>query len=401
MGCALTIFPLRAHASQYAIRAILGCALFVMWWSFALPRADAQSANVTADLLARINRERVARGLAPLALNASLTAAAQNHANDVVNSGKYGHVGSDGSMAADRAARAGYGAYSWGRRIGENWANYRDTATAFAMWMESAPHRGNILHPLYRELGIGVAPTTIGTFVYVLVFGAQPNVLPVFINDGAPRTTDLNVRLTLTTDEVAPAGDGANIGKPTEVQISNASNFAGASWQPFASPIKWTLAEDASTKTVYVKYRDAKGRTATSSASIAFGASNDAPAGRAPAAQIAATSTRDVTATPRATATLTRTATRAPATSTVTATATIAPTETSSPTPTDSPTETATWTPMPSPTITPFVVTATPESRAETTDANQLPDPVALGAFGIGVMLGVLALVNRLANRIL
>ena len=139
------------------------------------------------------------------------------------------------------------------------------------MWMESAPHRANILHQLYREMGIGVAPNSSDTFVYVIDFGAQPNVLPIFINDGATETKSLDVKITLTSEEVTPNGDGDNIGRPVQMMISNASELAGAQWQPFAPTINWTLAPNGGTKTVYVKYRDAKGRTATASASIVFG----------------------------------------------------------------------------------------------------------------------------------
>ena len=241
------------------------------------PTAPAQSNDQVADLAARVNRERVTRGLAPLALNAKLTAAAQAHAEDVARNGRTtsaqeGHIGSDGSTVFDRVVRAGYGAYSWGRRLGENWAWYRSTAEAMAMWLDSAPHRANILHQLYREMGIGVAAVGNGTFVYVIDFGSQPNILPIFINDGASETKSLDVKVTLTSEQVAPNGDGDNIGQPVQVMISNAADFAGVAWQPFAPTMNWTLAANGGTKTVYVKYRDAKGRTAIASDSIVFGA---------------------------------------------------------------------------------------------------------------------------------
>lgn len=365
----------------------------------------AQTPNAVADLLARINRERITRGLAPYALNAQLTTAAQTQANDMVRSGKFDHIGSDGSMAVDRAARAGYSAYSWGRRIGENWAHYRDPATAMEMWMDSAPHRGNILHPLYREIGIGATPAEYG-FAYVLVFGAQPNVLPVFINDGASATNDPHVRITLTTEDVAATGDGAQvIGKPTEAQISNDADFAGATWRPFAPQIKWTLSSGNGTKTVYVKYRDAKGRVATASSSIMVGASNSAgSSARAPAAQTEPTKTRESSPTPTWRATPTPTRARPSATITLILVTLPTGTPTLSPAPTDTPIATATITPteiVVTPTPTQTAVTATPANipSVSMVGATELPDPFALGAIGIGVMLSVLAIVNRLADK--
>jgi uncharacterized protein YkwD len=239
--------------------------------------AYAQNADAAADLAARVNRERVTRGLAPLALNAKLTAAAQAHAEDIArnsrtSSAQEGHVGSDGSSVFDRVARTGYGAYSWGRRLGENWAWYQRVADALALWMDSAPHRANILHPLYREMGIGVALAAKGGFVYVIDFGSQPSVLPVFVNDDANETKSHEVKITLTSEEVAPNGDGEYIGRPIQIQIANTADFAGANWQPVAPTINWTLAANGATKTVYVKYRDAKGRMAIASDSIVFGA---------------------------------------------------------------------------------------------------------------------------------
>ena len=102
------------------------------------------------------HRERVTRGLVPYALNAKLSAAAQGQADDIAKSGKYSHSGSDGSTPTQRMQRAGYGAYSWGLRVGENYAAYQDAQQVMQFWMGSPPHRANILNQAYREFGIGV-----------------------------------------------------------------------------------------------------------------------------------------------------------------------------------------------------------------------------------------------------
>jgi hypothetical protein len=342
----------------------IGALLFV---ALGVPNAaHAQSPGAVADLVARINHERVARGMAPYALNADLTRAAQAHANDIASTGNYSHIGSDGSTVFDRVARVGFGAYSWGRRLGENWAWYPNAATAMAMWMDSPPHRANILHPLYREIGVGIAPSR-GNTVFVVDFGAEPNVLPFFIDSGAGETGSPDVTLTLTNEDVMPDGDGSNImGSAVQVQISNVANFAGAQWQPFASQIPWKLSPGGGTKTVYVKYRDARGRTATASDSIVLVA--------------AATMTRA----PRPTAT----ATVAP-TSTVTDTPTLEPTETA--TPESTPTETAT--------AIPDTPTASPTPSVSQTQVTPDANPVALGGMGLSVMLVVFGLIRYFATR--
>ena len=353
-------------------------------WLIAPNPTFAQSPGAVADLVARINHERVARGMVPYALNAELTKAAQAHANDIARTGNYSHTGADGSTVFDRVGRTGFGAYSWGRRLGENWAWYHDAASAMSMWMNSAPHRANILHALYREIGVGIAPSR-GNTIFVVDFGAEPNGLPFFIDDNAGETRSQNVTLTLSNENVMPNGDGPNnIGSATQIQISNAADFASAEWQPYSGQVSWTLASGGGTKNVYVKYRDVKGRTTTASDSIVL----VVPA----------------TATPRPTATFTRTP-RPTATATPhpTETASITPTSTATDPPTSDATETATPEPTQTETATAVPATATPTAspapavyQAQVTrDAN----PAALGGLGISVMLVVLGLVRYFATR--
>jgi len=279
-----------------------------------------------------------------------------------------GHLGSDGSNVFERVARTGYGAYSWGRRLGENWAHYRDANTAFSEWMNSASHRNNILHTLYREMGIGVAASGQGSTVYVVVFGAQPNVLPIFINGGAAETKQVNVTLTLSNELVQPNGDGPeNIGHPVQVQISNSPDLTNAKWQAYAPQIDWTLAPGAGSKTVHVKYRDEKGRTAVANDSIVL--------------------ISTITPSPTASRTLTRT----PRPS-MTNTATPLPTPTETPTPTATPTIAPSQTPTPTITATPPIV-AIDVAIAGSGSA-------AIGAIGLATVIAIaLAVFKDMASR--
>lgn len=290
----------------------------------------AQSPTTVAQVVARVNQERIKRGMVPYALNAQLTTAAQTQASDMSRSGKYSHTGSDGSTVFERTARAGYGAYSWGRRVGENYAAYHDLQEAMSFWMDSRVHRENILHTVYREMGVGIAPAAWGGTIYVLTFGNEPNVLPIFINDGAGQTSSQTVMLTLSNEDASDDGS-SNIGHVTEVQVSNNAGFAGAIWQPFASRLPWTLATGTGSKTVYVKYRDARGRTAVSSDSIVLGM---VAAGAPNNPQATSLPTASSTQTPKPSATLTR---RPTATNTRTPRPTATRTKTPEPSPTDIP----------------------------------------------------------------
>ncbi len=76
----------------------------------------------------------------------------------------------------------------------------------------------------------------------------------LLINDGAPQTASRNVTLSFLFEEPGIEEDVA------EVLVSNPPDFAGASWQPYAPTMPWTLAaglQMGDVASVYVKFRDA------------------------------------------------------------------------------------------------------------------------------------------------
>lgn len=108
-----------------------------------------------------LNRERRARGLAPLRPDPRLARAARGHARDMVQRRYFGHVAPGNVTVVDRVRRARYlaGARRW--TVGENlaWGTGRLATPAQIVrgWMRSPGHRANILSPSFREIGIGVA----------------------------------------------------------------------------------------------------------------------------------------------------------------------------------------------------------------------------------------------------
>ena len=107
-----------------------------------------------------INEERARRGLGRLAGNSQLAAAAAEHSRDMVARGYFEHESPDGRTPQDRIRATG-----WGRgrssSTGENIAwGTGDSATPAAIvreWMDSPPHRADILRPAFREIGVGIA----------------------------------------------------------------------------------------------------------------------------------------------------------------------------------------------------------------------------------------------------
>jgi uncharacterized protein YkwD len=117
----------------------------------------ARVASLETSVLAEINAVRARYGRAPLRLMPKLTAAANSHSTAMATRGFFHHESADGSDFSRRVKRfyrpAGY--RSW--TIGENilWSSPQvDARGAVKMWMQSPPHRANLLSPAWREVGL-------------------------------------------------------------------------------------------------------------------------------------------------------------------------------------------------------------------------------------------------------
>ncbi len=148
------------------------------------PTAESLPAMADATLCL-LNGERADHGLAPLAPNAKLAAAATAYAQDMVAGSYFSHTGRDGSGVFDRIERSGYLSPGAGWTLGENLAwgtgSLATPGSIMQAWMNSPGHRENILHADYREVGIGLvsgnpgAPDGLGA-TYATEFGALDGV---------------------------------------------------------------------------------------------------------------------------------------------------------------------------------------------------------------------------------
>jgi uncharacterized protein YkwD len=234
---------------------------------------NAQEPDLVAAWLASVNQVRLDAGLAPYSLQSQLSAAAQRHADDVRNNGFANpgdvHQGSDGTHEQERAIAAGYGAWTWlsgDPIVDENlWSGHGSIDDAMAFFLGSTAHANNIYSPRYREIGIGVADNGASVYYYVLVFGVRPNVLPIFINEGAASTDRPQVAIRLTNEEARPDGEGADkMGRAVEVRVSDERDWDSQEWQAWSDYVPWTLPQVAGEHAVYVQFRDTAGRVAES-----------------------------------------------------------------------------------------------------------------------------------------
>lgn len=126
-------------------------------------------ARTTVEVVDLTNRERSRAGLRPLAVDPSLTTAAQAHCADMVARAFYAHTSPEGTQPWDRAAAAG----STRRTIGENIAcGQRSAAEVVEGWMNSPGHRANILKPAFTHIGVGYAGGGPSGTYWTQLFGA-------------------------------------------------------------------------------------------------------------------------------------------------------------------------------------------------------------------------------------
>jgi uncharacterized protein YkwD len=110
--------------------------------------------------LCRVNQERTSRGMKRVRLSRRLGRAARRHAGDMVQRNYFAHDSLGGGDFVGRIRRTGYLRSAGRWVVGENlaWgAGDRSSPEATVQaWMDSPPHRANILKRRFREVGIGV-----------------------------------------------------------------------------------------------------------------------------------------------------------------------------------------------------------------------------------------------------
>jgi uncharacterized protein YkwD len=137
------------------------------------PVQSTDTAVVNAAIGCLVNAERAAAGLPPFARHRLLDAAAQRYTQDMSARGYFGHISPEGSRPADRVADAGYVAAGAAENIAEG---AETPAQVVQMWMESPPHRANILSARWRDMGIG----SVAAEVYTLDLARPGSEFAVF-----------------------------------------------------------------------------------------------------------------------------------------------------------------------------------------------------------------------------
>lgn len=117
--------------------------------------------NSSRQLLSLINAERQKVGAPPLRINAKLTQAALGHSQDMASRNFFSHTGSNGSESWNRISARGYNAITDAENIA---AGQSTSAAVIQTWLNSPPHKQNMLNPQYTEVGFGYAYNSQSTY---------------------------------------------------------------------------------------------------------------------------------------------------------------------------------------------------------------------------------------------
>lgn len=118
-----------------------------------------------------VNAERGARGLPPYRVAEKLALLARRHSQDMVARGYFDHTTPEGVTLRDRVNAAGINAHWIGENIQRNSRAGEEAISYAVQWfMQSEPHRNNILHQHYTHIGVGAVQDQAGMTTFTLVF---------------------------------------------------------------------------------------------------------------------------------------------------------------------------------------------------------------------------------------
>ena len=156
---------LTSRMGAYGITAALGAGTLA---AFVPMCAPAPAPTTQQQVVDETNARRADNGLAPLTVDATLTAVAQAHAADQASVDTMSHTGTDGTDAGTRITTSGYPTRAWGENVA---GGYTTASSVVVAWMNSPGHRANILNGTFTQIGIGLAHAADGTPYWSMELG--------------------------------------------------------------------------------------------------------------------------------------------------------------------------------------------------------------------------------------
>ncbi len=198
-----------------------------------------------------VNKTRLDHGLPPLQSNVALTRAARGHSSDMAANLQFDPVDAQGRSPEARAKSAGYVPLE--TVVETTGAGYASPEQMLNALTANPNTLANLLNADVNEVGVGYAfSRSDKTFhhYWTIDLGRRSGLsFTVVVNNGAESTTSAEVTLYI-----------GGKGWAEQMQVSNASDFAGATWEPYAESKTWRLSDGTGPKKVYVKLRGADGQ---------------------------------------------------------------------------------------------------------------------------------------------
>jgi hypothetical protein len=170
-------------------------------------------------LLSDTNSSRAANGVASLSLNNQLNAAAQASADDMAARNYWSHNTPEGSPPWIWVANQGYSYQKLGQNLATGFADEQSTTDG---WMNSPPHRENLLDPTFTQVGFGFANNPNytaaggGPMTIIVAFYGAPQVLAA----ATPESVQPPASKSATTPSPADASQNQPAQQPTETAAS-------------------------------------------------------------------------------------------------------------------------------------------------------------------------------------
>lgn len=168
---------------RQAVLAAIAAVLLV----FPAPAQEADEAREPSELEAalykEINRVRAAAGAGPVYRDIGFEELARGHAEDMAARGYQSHVSPDGDGVRERLMGrfpdyiGAVGENIAVRGIRRNRTAEQRAAAAVDSWLDSPPHRENMLNPRHNWVGIGEAQDA-RVLLLVTLFGSETSGLP-------------------------------------------------------------------------------------------------------------------------------------------------------------------------------------------------------------------------------
>jgi uncharacterized protein YkwD len=162
-------FQLRLGVLSAVLAVALSTTLLAPGAAVGGTRTHSAESALDLSVVDQINQLRVSFGLRPLTFNRGLFSSATLHCEQMVGGGYFGHQAPNGSSFASRIYTFYPQRHHVFYAVGENllWSEGPMSGAAMvARWMQSPPHRANLLNPRWRQVAVAAVSVRSASGVY-------------------------------------------------------------------------------------------------------------------------------------------------------------------------------------------------------------------------------------------